>query len=547
MPYLHVRPPTKDAHAVNDNATRKLSTHSHMRSARRLLVVLGDQLDALHPGLEDFDRDRDAVLMVEVKQEAERPASHVQRTTLFLAAMRHHAMDLIDQDVRVRYVQLDDRANQQTLGDELARAIETLNPEVVQVVQPGDHRVLGSIRDATGDKGVSLDVLNDPSFTCSLEEFDRWANDGRKELTMEYFYRERRRKLGILVTDRGKPVGGAWNFDKENRKTFKRAPDVPRPYQARPDQVTREVMDLARKMWPDAPGRLEHFHWPVTRSEAKRSLSSFVEKRLDDFGTYEDAMWQGEPVLYHSQLSSSLNLKLLRPIECVDAVVDAYENDDAKINNVEGFVRQIIGWREFIRGVYYHEGSDYLGRNGLGQHGKLPDFYWTAETDMNCLSHCIGEVLEYGWGHHIPRLMVIGNFALMAGVHPGQVNDWFLGMYVDAVDWVTAPNVIGMSQHADHGVVGTKPYISSGKYINRMSNYCKGCRYNVNSTTDDDACPFNTLYWDFLDRHGKTFAKNRRMAIALANTRRLGDDDRKAIRSRARKLRRQWGVGPISG
>jgi len=517
-----------------------------MHSARRLLFVLGDQLDADHPGLADFDRRKDAVLMVEVKREAEQPASHRQRTTLFLSAMRHFALELIERGFRVRYVRLDDHGNTQTIDGELWRAIETLKPECVRVVQPGDHRVLASIRETTSKKNVFLDLLADSSFTCGLDEFDAWADDGRKELTMEYFYRERRRELGILVDDAGKPVRGQWNFDKQNRETFKRAPDVPRPYRARPDELTREVMRLVETELPDAPGKLDRFDWPVTRAEAQRALASFTEKRLDRFGTYEDAMWAGEPVLYHSRLSSSLNLKLLRPAECVASAVEAYDRGRAEINNVEGFVRQIIGWRECIRGVYFHEGADYVRRNGLDQHGELPGFFWTGNTAMNCLSHCLNEVLDHGWGHHIPRLMVIGNFSMMAGVRPQAVNDWFLGMYVDAVDWVTAPNVIGMSQHADHGVVGTKPYAASGKYIRRMSNYCRGCRYDVTTNTGDEACPFNTLYWDFLIRNRDRFAGNRRMAIAMANVDRLGEDDRKQVRARARKLRREWGVGPIS-
>jgi len=285
----------------------------------------------------------------------------------------------------------------------------------------------------------------------------------------------------------------------------------------------------------------------VTRRQAEEALDDFIEKRLPSFGDFQDAMRAGEPWLFHSLLSPPLNLKLLDPRRAVDAAVRAYEKGHAPINAVEGFVRQIIGWREFIRGVYYREGPDYLRRNGLGQHGNLPHFFWTAETDMNCLSHCLDEVLEWGWGHHIPRLMVIGNFALMAGVHPGAVHEWFLGMYVDAVEWVTAPNVIGMSQHADHGVVGSKPYVSSGKYIHRMSNYCKGCRYDVNQTVGEDACPYNALYWDFLDRHQDTFQGNRRMSIALSNVRKRDGSDLEEIRRRARSLRREWGVGPISG
>ncbi|NNF15467.1 MAG: cryptochrome/photolyase family protein [Gammaproteobacteria bacterium] len=513
-----------------------------MRSARKLLLVLGDQLDPGMDALDNLDREKDAILMAEVREEAEVAPSHRQRTTLFLAAMRHFALELIDKGFRVRYVQLDSSANTQALGPELARAISTLNPECVQVVQPGDHRVEASLVKVAREKDVPLNIMEDESFTCTLDEFNAWASDGRKSLVMEYFYRERRRALNVLVEGNGKPVGGKWNFDDENRKSFKNPPDIPRPYQPRPDEITREVMALVERTWPDAWGRMDSFHWPVTRDEALRALRDFVDNRLASFGDYEDAMWAGEPVLYHSRIASCLNLKLIRPRECVDAAIAAYEDGRAAINNVEGFVRQIIGWREFIRGVYYREGADYSKRNGLRQQGDLPRFYWTGETEMNCMSHCLNEVLDNGWGHHIPRLMVLGNFAMTSGVNPAQVNEWFLAMYVDAVDWVTAPNVIGMSQHADHAVVGTKPYAGSANYINRMSNYCKGCKYNPKQRKGEDACPFNVFYWDFMIRHRKRFADNRRMQIALKNVDRLPDDERKAIRKAAQRLHAEFEI-----
>jgi deoxyribodipyrimidine photolyase-related protein len=512
-----------------------------MRSARRILLVLGDQLDRTSPSLAELDPGRDAILMAEVREEAEHVPSHRQRTTLFLSAMRHFALELIEKGFRVRYVRLDDHANTGSLGGELGRAIETLGPESVRVVRPGDHRVERMLRDAAGEHDVSLEVMEDSSFTCSLADFNSWAA-GRKELVMEFFYRERRRALNVLMDADGKPAHGRWNFDEENRKSFKTAPDVPRPYRPRPDDVTREVMALVEHTWPDAPGRMDRFHWPVTRDQALRALRDFVENRLHRFGTYEDAMWAGEPVLYHSRLASSLNLKLLRPGECIDAALDAYEDGRVAPNDVEGFVRQIIGWREFIRGVYYREGPGYLRRNGLRHRGRLPGFYWSGDTDMNCLRHCLGDVIDNAWGHHIPRLMVLGNFALTTGVHPTAINEWFLAMYVDAVDWVTAPNVIGMSQHADHGVVGTKPYAGSASYINRMSNYCRDCRYDPKQRVGGDACPFNTFYWDFMIRHRGRFMKNRRMALAIKNVDRLGGNERKGIQSRAERFRTTLGI-----
>ena len=524
-----------------------LDRHARMRRADTLLVILGDQLWRDEPALGRLDRERDAILMAEVREEATHVPSHRQRTTLFLAAMRHHAIDLVERGFRVRYVRLDASANTQSLAGELERAIGTLGPSRVLLVRAGDHRVQSDLEGTCRDAGVDLEVLEDGSFTCTLADFDAWADDGRKQLVMEYFYRERRRALEVLVDGDGKPEGERWNFDSENREAFDSAPDLPGWYQGRPDAVTREVMALVERTWPDAPGRMERFDWPCTPDQARRALDDFIEKRLCGFGTWEDAMWAGEPTIYHSRLSAALNLKLLDPMACVEAAVDAYEAGRVELNHVEGFVRQLIGWREFIRGVYYHEGKDYLRRNGLSQHGALPGFFWDADTEMNCLRHCLGEVIDNAWGHHIPRLMVIGNFALLAGVHPGAVHEWFLAMYVDAVDWVTAPNVIGMSQHADHGVVGTKPYAASGRYIQRMSNYCDGCRFDPTKRTGEDACPYTTLYWDFLARHRDRLAGNRRMAMILKNVDRMDEGERGDIRREARRLRDGWGVGPIAG
>jgi deoxyribodipyrimidine photolyase-related protein len=525
---------------MSESTATKLGRYRRIRSAGTLLVVLGDQLDRQATTLRRLDRSGDAVLMAEVAQEAEHVASHPQRTALFLSAMRHFALELIDRGYRVRYVRLDESSNTQALATELERAVAALGPQNVLVTRPGEHRVERSLRDACRRARVDFEVLEDQSFTCTLDEFDEWA-DARSNLVMEHFYRARRRALHILL-EANKPAGGRWNFDADNRLSFKKAPSVPQPYRPRSDVVTAEVKALVEKRFPNAYGRTAHFRWPVSPDQARRALADFVANRLRHFGTYQDAMWTGEPVLYHSLLSPSLNLKLISPGECVEAAVAAYEGGAASLNNVEAFVRQLIGWREFVRGVYYREGSDYPRRNGLGHDGSLPPFFWTGETDMNCLRHCIGEVLDNAHGHHIARLMVIGNFALIAGVDPRAVNDWFLGMYADGVEWATAPNVIGMSQYADGGVVATKPYAASGKYIDRMSNYCRDCRYSVSERSGDDACPFNTLYWDFLLRHRRRFEKNQRMALVVGHLRRLPPDESRAVRRRADRLRNDFSV-----
>lgn len=522
-------------------------------AVRNLVIILGDQLNATANLLQEFDRDLDAVLMMEVDDEASGSGasirSHKQRTALFLSAMRHFALELMTGGIRVRYIKIDATQNTHSFGSELKRAVKVLSPRKLRVTHPGEWRVLDELTSAANECGVYLDIFEDEHFLTTIEDFERWAK-GRKSLTMEYFYRDQRRRLGYLM-DGGQPEGGDWNYDKDNRQTFKSAPDVPRVYQPQVDDITREVIDLVERRYPDHPGSLESFLWPVTRDQAKRALDRFIETRLHDFGAYEDAMWQGEDFLYHSLLSPALNLKLLNPRECAEAAIRAYEEGKAPLNSVEGFVRQIIGWREFIRGVYWTQGRSYRDRNGLKQYGHLPEFYYTGDTDMNCLRQCLKPVLEHAWSHHIPRLMILSNFALISGVHPRAIGDWFFEMYADAVDWVTTPNTIGMAMHADHAVVGTKPYAGSAKYIDRMSNYCKSCAYDKSKRvpSDDDMsqpCPFNTFYWDFLIRNQDTFKGNNRMSMILKNVDRMSTSQRTEITLHGRRLREKFGIGAIS-
>jgi len=508
---------------------------------RRMVVVFGDQLDSRAGALSGLDRARDAVAMFEVAEESTHVPSHKQRTALFLSAMRHFALELHRRRYRIHYVQLDDPANTQSFRSEIQRVLRNLKPAQLICTQPGEWRVQQDLEQAARAVGVPLEILPDEHFLVTNEEFAEWMA-GRKQPVMEHFYRLQRRRLGILMEPGGQPVGGEWNYDKENRSTFRQAPSVPPPYTPRPDKLTLEVLELVESRFAANPGSLTRFRWPVTRTQARRALSDFVEKRLARFGTYEDAMWSGEPFLYHALLSAALNLKLLDPRECVAAALAAYESGAAPLNSVEGFVRQIIGWREFIRGVYWHEGPDYGQRNELDQHGSLPACYWTAETDVACLRACLGQVLECGYGHHIQRLMVTGNFALIAGVHPRQISDWYLAMYVDAVDWVTLPNTLGMVMHADGGVVGTKPYAASGRYIERMSNYCTNCRYSPSKRAGVGACPFSVLYWDFLMRNRKRFRRNQRMAMILRNVERLDRRESNEICAGARRIRAELGI-----
>jgi deoxyribodipyrimidine photolyase-related protein len=442
--------------------------------------------------------------------------------------------------MRVRYVSLENPANTHSLGGEVGRAVTDLAPQRIKLVRPGEHRVLQEIQSSASRLGTDLELLEDDHFVTDLGDFAAWM-EGRKRPVMDHFYRQQRRRLNVLMSG-GKPIGGAWSLDAENRDSFREAPSPPPPPRFRPSRTTRKVLDLVRRSFPAAPGTLDHFPWPVTRKQALRALEDFVENRLPHFGRFQDAMWTQQPFLYHSLLSPALNLKLLNPRELIKAAVAAFEEDKAPLNSVEGFVRQVVGWREFIRGVYWAEGPDYGARNALGQTGNLPELYWTGETDMACMRDAVGQVLRYGYGHHIQRLMVTGNFALIAGVAPRAISDWYLGMYVDAVDWATLPNTLGMVMHADGGVVGTKPYAASGRYINRMSNYCSGCRYDPAKRTGPDACPFTTFYWDFLARNRERFADNPRMTMMLRNVERLDRGEKQQITKRANRLRAELGV-----
>ncbi len=521
----------------------------------RLAVIFGDQLDLDAPLISTLGAD-DTVFMMEVAGESQHVPSHVQRTTLFLSAMRHFAAALIKRKIRVRYINLEDPENTGAFESELTRAVTTLKPTQIVCTQPGEWRVL-TILERVGDAtGIPLTILPDEHFLTTVEEFATWAKD-RTALTMEFFYREQRRKTGYLMDGSGKgaqPVGRVWNFDKENRLPFGKqgpSPKPRKPLSFKADETTRAVISALKKVLPALPGATESFGWPVTREQALAALDDFITHRLTNFGAYEDAMWTNEPTLYHATLSSSLNLKLLNPRECCERAIDAFNAGKAPLQSVEAFVRQIIGWREFIRGVYWLEGAEYADRNGLHQQGKLPDFYWTADTDMACMKACVGQVIETGYGHHIQRLMVTGNFALISGVHPRAVSDWYLGMFIDGVDWVTLPNALGMVMHADRrpksskgvtGLVGTKPYAASGKYIERMSNYCTDCRYDPAERSGPSACPVTVFYWDFLIRTRTQLSQNQRMAMIMKNVDRLTPQTQTQITIDAALLRKKLGI-----
>lgn len=504
---------------------------------RHLILILGDQLDRDSAVWDDFDPELDRVWMAEVSGESTKVWSHKARIVTFLSAMRHFAEQLRAEGVKVEYRKLEARGN---LGDfclELEAAVKRLKPEKLVMVEAGEWQVREDFRQAAKRLKVPLEERPDRHFLATHEDFDRHA-EGRKQLRMEYFYREMRAEHGILM-EGGKPAGGAWNFDSENRKSFGKAGPgrVPPPRRFEPDEITREVMAVVEKQFPDHPGRLEAFDWPVTAAEAEVALKDFISHRLADFGDYQDAMWTDQAWLYHSRLSAVMNVKLLHPLKVIQAAEKAWRSGHAPLAAVEGFIRQILGWREYVRGIYWRHMPGYVELNELGAQQPLPRFYWTGETDMNCLRQAVGQTLEYGYAHHIQRLMVTGLFSLLLGVRPQQVHEWYLAVYVDAVEWVELPNTLGMSQHGDGGLMASKPYIATGKYIQRMSNYCQGCRYDPARSTGPTACPFTTLYWDFLMQHEPRLRKNQRMSMQVRNLERLKEKEKNEIREQAESIR----------
>ncbi len=500
---------------------------------RNLVLVLGDQLDENSSAFDGFDPAQDVVWMAEVAQESEHVWSAKQRIAVFLSAMRHFAQDVQARQWPLTYTKLDAPDNAGTLGAVLTADITRLQPVALVMAAPGDWRVLQAIRAVAVKAALPLDLRDDRHFFTTVRDFSAHAK-GRKQLRLEYWYREMRQKNGILM-EGDQPEGGQWNFDADNRESFGKAGpvNVPPPTRFEADAITQEVIALVNTRFSAHPGRLATFGWPVTRAQALEALQAFITQRLPLFGQYEDAMWAGEPWLYHSHLSAALNLKLLNPREVVRAAEDAYRAGRAPLAAVEGFIRQILGWREFVRGIYWTQMPDYLERNALDAQAPLPAFYWTGDTDMACLKDAITQTLEHGYAHHIQRLMVTGLYALLLGVKPQSVHEWYLSVYVDAVEWVELPNTLGMGQFGDGGLMASKPYVASGKYIQRMSNHCKGCRFNPAESTGATACPYTTLYWDFLMRHEVLLKKNPRMAMQLKNLTRLDGPAREAIQTQA--------------
>ncbi len=474
-----------------------------------LIFILGDQLSLDIAALKKGNEDEDIVLMVEVVDEASYVPHHKKKIAFLFSAMRHFAEELRREGWTVDYVSLSDKNNSGSFEGELKRAVERHIPLQIFVTEPGEWRVLESLKNFQTENDIPLAILTDDRFIATHQEFREWA-EGRKQLRMEYFYREMRRKTGLLMNG-DQPEGGKWNYDAENRKPAKAYLFMPQPHQVKPDAITQEVLDLVGDKFSDNFGDLTPFWFAVTRNEAEKALDVFIRDALPKFGDYQDAMLKDEKFLYHSILSLYINCGLLDPLSVCHRVAQSYHDGYAPLNAAEGFIRQIIGWREYVRGIYWLKMPDYVSENYLGAKRKLPSFYWSGETDMACLKAAISQTKEEAYAHHIQRLMVTGNFALLAGVDPHEVHEWYLAVYADAYEWVELPNTLGMSQFGDGGVLGSKPYISSGNYINKMSDYCKGCKFDVKKKYGEGACPFNSLYWDFLARHADKFRGNPRM------------------------------------
>jgi deoxyribodipyrimidine photolyase-related protein len=492
-----------------------------------LRLVLADQLTHDVTALQDIDISEDIVLICEVRNETNYVKHHKKKIAFLFSAMRHFAQELQDKGVHVRYVRLDDDDNAGSFTGEIKRALEAHKFDRIIATFPGEYRVLEEMKTWQDKFGIDVDIRNDDRFLATPGEFKNWA-DGRKQLRMEYFYRDMRQSYRILMNG-DKPEGGKWNYDAENRKPPKDGLDIPQTFMAEPDDITREVMDLVATHFGDHFGDLKPFHFAVTRDQARTALRQFIDQRLCHFGDYQDAMIEGEAWMYHSHISFYLNCGLLTPLECVKAVEHAYHQGLAPLNAVEGFIRQIIGWREYVRGIYWLKMPDYARENFFEAKRPLPEFYWTGETQMNCLRQCVSETKENAYAHHIQRLMVLGNFALIAGIDPKHVNEWFLIVYADAYEWVELPNVSGMILFADGGYLASKPYAAGGSYINKMSDYCKNCSYKVKEKNGADACPFNYLYWDFLARNRDKLSNNHRIGMMYKTYDRMGDDKKHAI------------------
>lgn len=503
-------------------------------AGQRTAWILADQLSLKNTALLSTKKGRDCLLFIESRQTFAKLPYHRHRLMLLLSAMRHFAAEREAEGWEVEYHRLHEAPDMRSV---LTQHVSIRKPTEILVTAPNNHDERLALNSLTKCLESPLKILPSAHFLCSQEDFEELAH-GKKRLLMEIFYREMRRRTGLLMENDGKPTGGDWNYDTENRATlrdWKKAGSprpktiagmLPRPEQ---DDITRAVASDIERYYPKAPGNASDFALPVTREESLRWLEDFITKRLPHFGTWQDLMVQGEADMFHSIISPMLNIGLLDPLECAKAAESAHATGRAPLHAVEGFIRQIIGWREFVNGVYWLKMPAYEKVNGLDANRSLPTFFYDGKTDMNCLHQTLGEVLKGGFNHHIQRLMILGNFLLLAGVNPQEALRWFNEMYIDAHDWVMAANLLGMALHADGGFMATKPYAAGGAYIHKMSNYCEGCSYSPDVKSGPGACPFNLLYWNFYETHRERFANNPRTAMMVRSWMKRSPEDRATI------------------
>ena len=502
---------------------------------KTLRLILGDQLNHQHSW---FDEKSDNVLyvMAEIRQETDYVKHHIQKVVAFFQSMRNFAKHLKDNGHQIRYYQISDKDNPNELTVLLSDLISKEKITCFEYILPDEYRLDVQLKDFCETLKIDSQTYDSEHFYTSRTELAEFFA-GKKSLLMESFYREMRKKHNILTVG-DLPLGGKWNFDQQNRNKYKEEVPIPFPLQFGTDvsEIVQEIEEQKIKTIGTIDSK--NFEWPTSRKQSLEVLAYFCENLLEHFGTYQDALYTGHKYLFHSRISFAMNSKMISPKEVIDAVISYFHKNQDKIEiaQVEGFVRQILGWREYVRGIYWKEMPDYKTKNALENHGKLPDYFWTGKTKMKCLQHALSQSLDTAYAHHIQRLMVIGNFTLLTQTHPDEVDEWYLGVYIDAIEWVELPNTRGMSQYADGGIIATKPYVSSGSYINKMSNYCSGCHYNVKEKLTDNACPLNSLYWHFLDEKKEYFSNNHRMSMMMSLLKKMKPSELAATKEKAISL-----------
>lgn len=498
---------------------------------KTLHLILGDQLSHEISSLRDLPKDH-CILIAELMTEATYVKHHPKKIAFLFSAMRHFAEELKQKKYHVRYIKLNDAENTGNFTSEVARAINETGCQKIVVTEPGEYRVRQMMDAWENQLGFPVEIREDDRFLCAISEFKNWASH-KKQLRMEFFYREMRKKYRILIEKDGKPTGGDWNYDKENRKPPNEKLLSPKRISHKKSAILLDVLSLVEKRFSDHFGDLYPFHFAVTREQALIELDDFIDRILPSFGDHQDAMIAGKAYLNHSLLSSYINAGLLYPLEVCKKAEAAYRSHKTSLHSAEGFIRQVLGWREYVRGVYWLFMPGYGEMNYFNAVEPLPHFYWGSKTHMHCIAEVVSQTKVHAYSHHIQRLMITGNFALLAGLDVKAVQQWYLEVYSDAYEWVEMPNTLGMALYGDGGVLGSKPYAASANYINTMSNFCKNCFYHSNEMLGERACPFNALYWDFMMRNRKKLEKNQRLPFVYKTLDKFSDDKKKAIKNKA--------------